>query len=201
MKTIGIASAQWLLFSGSVFKGPLCIRKQVIVYIRSCVIHLRITIELRLRNFSHFSQINHEKKHSSPISALNCIRSRSPAVPNVPREAHRINLITLDEAEANHCKQPRLVGSVSVLLINGKARNTAVILRKRSRCPAATHDCLYKGEAGYATTRAQVLSCPKPRPENKRSGNDGLSARIPQARLTLESICSTAFAINQLFRA
>lgn len=23
---------------------------------------------------------------------------------NVPREAHRINLITLDEAEANHCK-------------------------------------------------------------------------------------------------
>jgi len=32
MKTIGIASAQWLLLSGSVFKGPLGIRKQVVVY-------------------------------------------------------------------------------------------------------------------------------------------------------------------------
>lgn len=31
---------------------------------------------------------------------------------NVPREAHRINLITLDEAEANHCKSLGWVGSV-----------------------------------------------------------------------------------------
>jgi|GEM_PF-259575 len=118
---------------------------------------------------------------------------------NVPREAHRINLITLDEAEANHCKSLGWVGSVSVLLINGKARNTAVILKKAVKMPGATHIAYTKGEAGYATTRAQVLSCPNP--DLKRSGNDGLSARIPQARLTLESICSTAFAINQLFRA
>lgn len=55
---------------------------------------------------------------------------------NVPREAHRINLITLDEAEANHCKSLGWVGSVSVLLINGKARNTAVILKKAVKCPA-----------------------------------------------------------------
>ena len=117
---------------------------------------------------------------------------------NVPREAHRINLITLDEAEANHCKSLGWVGSVSVLLINGKARNTAVILKKAVKMPGATHIAYTKGEAGYATTRAEL---PEPRPENKRSGNDGLSARIPKAQLTLESICSTAFAINQLFRA
>ena len=58
---------------------------------------------------------------------------------NVPREAHRINLITLDEAEANHCKSLGWVGSVSVLLINGKARNTAVILKKAVKMPGATH--------------------------------------------------------------
>ena len=77
---------------------------------------------------------------------------------NVPREAHRINLITLDEAEANHCKSLGWVGSVSVLLINGKARNTAVILKKAVKMPGATHIAYTKGEAGYATTRAQVLS-------------------------------------------
>ena len=81
---------------------------------------------------------------------------------NVPREAHRINLITLDEAEANHCKSLGWVGSVSVLLINGKARNTAVILKKAVKMPGATHIAYTKGEAGYATTRAQVLSCPTP---------------------------------------
>ena len=81
---------------------------------------------------------------------------------NVPREAHRINLITLDEAEANHCKSLGWVGSVSVLLINGKARNTAVILKKAVKMPGATHIAYTKGEAGYATTRAQVLSCPNP---------------------------------------
>ena len=66
---------------------------------------------------------------------------------NVPREAHRINLITLDEAEANHCKS---------------LRNTAVILKKAVKMPGATHIAYTKGEAGYATTRAQVLSCPNP---------------------------------------
>ena len=81
---------------------------------------------------------------------------------NVPREAHRINLITLDEAEANHCKSLGWVGSVSVLLINGKARNTAVILKKAVKMPGATHIAYTKGEAGYATTRAQVQSCPNP---------------------------------------
>ena len=79
---------------------------------------------------------------------------------NVPREAHRINLITLDEAEANHCKSLGWVGSVSVLLINGKARNTAVILKKAVKMPGATH-------IGYATTRAQVLSCPNPNLKTK----------------------------------
>lgn len=78
------------------------------------------------------------------------------------QEAHRINLITLDEAEANHCKSLGWVGSVSVLLINGKARNTAVILKKAVKMPGATHIAYTKGEAGYATTRAQVLSCPNP---------------------------------------
>ena len=81
---------------------------------------------------------------------------------NVPREAHRINLITLDEAEANPCKSLGWVGSVSVLLSNGKARNTAVILKKAVKMPGATHIAYTKGEAGYATTRAQVLSCPNP---------------------------------------
>ena len=71
---------------------------------------------------------------------------------NVPREAHRINLITLDEAEANHCKSLGWVGSVSVLLI----------LKKAVKMPGATHIAYTKGEAGYATTRAQVLSCPNP---------------------------------------
>lgn len=86
---------------------------------------------------------------------------------NVPREAHRINLITLDEAKANHCKSLGWVGSVSVLLINGKARNTAVILKKAVKMPGATHIAYTKGEAGYATTRAQVLSCPNPNLKQK----------------------------------
>lgn len=118
---------------------------------------------------------------------------------NVPREAHRINLITLDEAEANHCKSLGWVGSVSVLLINGKARNTAVILKKAVKMPGATHIAYTKGEAGYATTRAQVLSCPNPDLKTKDPETMAYQQRIPQARLTLESICSTAFAINSSF--
>ena len=119
---------------------------------------------------------------------------------NVPREAHRINLITLDEAEANHCKSLGWVGSVSVLLINGKARNTAVILKKAVKMPGATH-IAYQRRSRLCHDSRSGAELPEPRPENKRSGNDGLSARIPKAQLTLESICSTAFAINQLFRA
>lgn len=124
------------------------------------MIHLRITIELRLRNFSHFSKINHEKSTNRHY-CIDCIRP-DRRLCQCPREAHRINLITLDEAEANHCKSLGWVGSVSVLLINGKARNTAVILKKAVKMPGATHIAYTKGEAGYATTRAQVLSCPNP---------------------------------------
>lgn len=124
------------------------------------MIHLRITIELRLRNFSHFSQINHEKSTHRHF-CIDCIRSDRRLCQR-PREAHRINLITLDEAEANHCKSLGWVGSVSVLLINGKARNTAVILKKAVKMPGATHIAYTKGEAGYATTRAQVLRRPNP---------------------------------------
>ena len=80
------------------------------------MIHLRITIELRLRNFSHFSKINHEKS----TNRHNCI-----------------------------------------------ARNTAVILKKAVKMPGATHIAYTKGEAGYATTRAQVLSCPNPNLKTK----------------------------------
>lgn len=129
------------------------------------MIHLRITIELRLRNFSHFSKINHEKALIA-ITALTA-SALIAGCANVPREAHRINLITLDEAEANHCKSLGWVGSVSVLLINGKARNTAVILKKAVKMPGATHIAYTKGEAGYATTRAQVLSCPNPNLKTK----------------------------------
>ena len=38
----------------------------------------------------------------------------------------------------------------------------AVILKKAVKMPGATHIAYTKGEAGYATTRAQVLSCPNP---------------------------------------
>lgn len=110
---------------------------------------------------------------------------------NVPREAHRINLITLDEAEANHCKSLGWVGSVSVLLINGKARNTAVILKKAVKMPGATHIAYTKGEAGYATTRAQVLSCPNP----------NLKTKDPETMLISANTSSTTNAgINLLDR-
>lgn len=49
----------------------------------------------------------------------------------------------------------------------GKARNTAVILKKAVKMPGATHIAYTKGEAGYATTRAQVLSCPNPNLKTK----------------------------------
>lgn len=74
----------------------------------------------------------------------------------------RIHLITHEEALANNCKYLTFAGSASALLINGKARNTSVIVKKTLAVPGATHISYSKGEAGYAFTRANIWACPDP---------------------------------------
>lgn len=79
-----------------------------------------------------------------------------------PDRFGRIHLITHEEALANNCTQLAFAGSASGILINGKARNTAVIVKKALQVEGATHISYSKGEAGYAFTRANIWSCPNP---------------------------------------
>ena len=79
-----------------------------------------------------------------------------------PDKAGRIHLITHEEALANNCQKLTFAGSASGLLINGKARNTSVIVKKALRVDGATHISYSKGEAGYAFTRANIWACPDP---------------------------------------
>lgn len=116
------------------------------------------------------------KKTLLSLSALALVLS---GCANLPAGADRINLITLEEAQANHCKKLGWVGSVSAVLINGKARNTAQIVKKALEIPGATHIAYTKGEAGYSNARAQVLKCPNPNlktkdPDTRRYSKDYL---------------------------
>lgn len=86
---------------------------------------------------------------------------------NVPPGSENINLITMDEAQANNCEQLGWVGSASGILINGKARNTAQILRRALKVPGATHIAYTKGKSGWATARAAVFKCPDPNLKTK----------------------------------
>ncbi|MGN1209658.1 MAG: hypothetical protein ACI4SV_05100 [Duodenibacillus sp.] len=81
---------------------------------------------------------------------------------HVPSESSRLHLITENEAAALGCKHLDFVGSASGILINGKARNTAVILQKALKVPGATHLSYTKGLPGYAFTKANVWKCPDP---------------------------------------
>ena len=79
-----------------------------------------------------------------------------------PDRAGRIHLITHDEAVQNHCRRLDYAGSASGILINGKARNTVVIVKKALTVKGATHISYTKGEAGYAFTKANIWGCPNP---------------------------------------
>ena len=79
-----------------------------------------------------------------------------------PDRAGRIHLITHQEAVENQCTQLSYAGSASGILINGKARNTSVIVKKALKVPGATHISYTKGEAGYAFTKANIWRCPNP---------------------------------------
>lgn len=79
-----------------------------------------------------------------------------------PDKRGQIHLITESEAAANHCQFLNFAGSASALLINGKKRNTAVIVKKALRVKGATHISYTKGEAGYAFTKANIWACPNP---------------------------------------
>ena len=96
---------------------------------------------------------------------------------HVPAGASKINLITEDEAKANHCRYLTFAGSASSVLINGKARNTAQILRKALRVPDATHITYTKGEAGYAFTKANIWACPNPNLKTQDAHTRELSLR------------------------
>lgn len=74
----------------------------------------------------------------------------------------RIHLITEEEAQAAQCEHLNYAGSASGILINGKKRNTQVIVRKALTIPGATHISYTKGEAGWAFTRANIWRCPNP---------------------------------------
>ncbi|WP_443744439.1 hypothetical protein [Sutterella sp.] len=116
------------------------------------------------------------KKALLALSALALVLS---GCANLPASADRINLITLGEAQANHCEKLGWVGSVAIVPINGKARNTAQIVKKALKIPGATHIAYTKGEAGYSNARAQVLKCPNPNlktkdPDTRRYSKDYL---------------------------
>ena len=81
---------------------------------------------------------------------------------HVPSESARLHLITEHEAAQLKCQHLDFVGSASGILINGKARNTAVILQKAIKVPGATHLSYTKGFPGYAFTKANVWKCPNP---------------------------------------
>ncbi len=90
-----------------------------------------------------------------------------------PDRQGRIHLITHAEAVAAGCQKLDYAGSASALLINGKARNTAVIVKKALTVKGATHISYTKGEAGYAFTKANIWGCPDPNmttqdPETKK---------------------------------
>lgn len=104
------------------------------------------------------------KKTLLAVSALVLVLS---GCANLPAGSNCINLITLEEAQANHCEKLGWVGSVSLVLINGKARNTAQIVKKALEIPGATHIAYTKGEAGFSNARAQVLKCPNPNLKTK----------------------------------
>ena len=74
----------------------------------------------------------------------------------------RIHLINEEEAYSNNCRHLDYAGSASALLINGKKRNTAVIVKKALTVKGATHISYTKGEAGYAFTKANIWKCPDP---------------------------------------
>lgn len=58
-----------------------------------------------------------------------------------PDKKGQIHLITESEAAANHCQFLDFAGSASALLINGKKRNTAVIVKKAGYPEILVDDC------------------------------------------------------------
>lgn len=81
---------------------------------------------------------------------------------SIPKGADRINMITAEEAQANHCVLLDKAGSVSAILINGSKRNTQVAVRKALRVKGATHVGYTKGKPGTTNVRMFVWSCPNP---------------------------------------
>lgn len=81
---------------------------------------------------------------------------------NIPRGADRINLITLEEARANGCEKLDTAGSMSLILINGRARNMAKIVQRALTVPGATHIALNKGDTAWTGARSTVFRCPNP---------------------------------------
>lgn len=79
-----------------------------------------------------------------------------------PDKEGKIHLILEKEAVQHRCKKLDYAGSASAILINGKKRNTAVIVKKALATKGATHISYTKGEAGYAFTKANIWACPNP---------------------------------------
>lgn len=81
---------------------------------------------------------------------------------SIPAGADRINMITTEEAEANHCVLLDKAGSVSAIIVNGYKRNTQVAVRKALQIKGATHVSYTKGKPGATNVRMFIWSCPNP---------------------------------------
>ncbi|MBP3439531.1 MAG: hypothetical protein J6K46_09490 [Sutterella sp.] len=66
------------------------------------------------------------------------------------------------EAADLQCLHLDYAGSASVLLINGKARNSAVIVKKALSVEGSAHLSFTKGKPGYAFTKANIWKCQNP---------------------------------------
>ncbi|MGN1149510.1 MAG: hypothetical protein ACI4SY_02255 [Sutterella sp.] len=70
------------------------------------------------------------------------------ACANLPEETERLHLITEQEAADLQCRQLDCTGSASALLINGRARSSAVIVKKALSVEGSTHLSFTKGKPG-----------------------------------------------------
>ncbi len=108
-----------------------------------------------------------------PIIAAGALIVTMAGCASYPDREGRIHLITEEEAQSSQCEHLDYAGSASAILINGKKRNTAVIVKKALTVKGATHISYTKGEAGYAFTKANIWKCPDPNmttsdPETRR---------------------------------
>ncbi|MDY4164006.1 MAG: hypothetical protein SOX97_10565 [Sutterella sp.] len=97
------------------------------------------------------------------------------ACANLPEGSERLHLITEQEAADLQCQHLDYAGSASALLINGKARNSAVIVRKALSVEGSTHLSFTKGKPGYAFTKANIWKCPNPNYTTKDPGTQQLA--------------------------